>query len=221
MYNLIYIGKATYQKREDFIKEAKESGVNRCMAKMFIKNLNWGDKIFVADYDRPIATVYGYFTVDSINFSTEDRLEGFHDELNKLLSVEKEIKPEEPIRVYRRCGSYLLKQQTIIKNSISDLMDKATNLELEMEIRVKAFISGEYHDCPEVELSPLQFSQGLLKVDESKLSRPAEHTKKDKIIGRLGDYQRKQYYRKAELKKGTIHKEETKEETKENRKDKK
>lgn len=206
-YFLHYVGRGLYS-IEDFVIESEKYGVNRALPTSIIKNMKFGDKILLAQYVSEKrdpdtnellkpgkAIVFGYYVIGGLNFDSVC-LPEFQNRLEKQLDIVKSISESgKPIR--RKCGSYSIGVTHIVRNELDDIMEKVENLEKEMKIKVKTFVSGHFYQMALKVITPIRFSRTGLYI---KINKKLESDEiKNHCIGFIGNYKQRKYFLKREI----------------------
>lgn len=199
-------GKSTYPSGK-FIKEAKTFGVSRGMPYRIARTLNFGDIIHLASWDysktvpdlerrgiKRIGTgkIFGYFIITGLN-TDNDVVSKIKDKLDVVSEYDMN-----GAKVIRGCGSYDLGVCCVVTNTLQECCD----LIHEEDPKTKIFLSGRFVEInPSIIIEDIKFSRTLLKVEMSKNIPPISNITNDgeeNTISGISDYERKQYYSKAE-----------------------
>lgn len=99
---LHFIGKEYYKTIKDFAKEAEQYGVSRRISKTTVRNMRYGDAVYLFQGTRKNSTLFGYFVIDTI-FGSFER--GIYQDPN----FTRHLVSAEPARteVVRGCGSFV------------------------------------------------------------------------------------------------------------------
>lgn len=165
-----FVGKGYYG-IEGFMKEAKELGVSRRVPLKLLKNLKWGDRIYLAQGDLPKknrntevqnTTVFGYFDVTTIAVP-----ESAFASLDATLELAAGMADKGRV-VYRGCGKYQLGMSFLTPNSIKDIYEI---LETEKEMSdVFSLLQGDFHELIfHLRLRDIHWQQGLRRIDDEEL----------------------------------------------------
>lgn len=116
-----------YYTVQSFIKEAKEIGVSRALPANVLKSFNWGDRIFLAIHIKeqsedgkttiPTAVVFGYFTIEWVNFKGTPRL-------HAAVATDPRLKAKTtplptPVHENRGCGDYAITAVTTVGKDVT------------------------------------------------------------------------------------------------------
>ena len=104
--------------------------------------------------------IFGYFTVDGIQFFGSEELKKRVRE-DERLKVRSESSSGEV--VIRGCGSYVISSVTYVDNSISELAQIIDDARKELGENVKIFVTGRFYEIEPFEI-PAPFSRGIIKV---------------------------------------------------------
>ena len=190
-YYLHYVasGKTGIYGKDVFIEEAKRIGVNRSLPYFLIKKLKWGDKILLANFearhigeeikvndelyiDRKfqdgVANIFGYFIVSGLNLSASHELK---ERLYKKLDIVSSNGMPKAIK--RSCGSYVVSASHIVKNELSDIIEKAQILSKEMNEKIKYFVGGSFYEL-QGKVGGINFSRSLIEVEFSEVNNIEE-----------------------------------------------
>lgn len=206
MIKINFVGKSTYS-HSKFSIEAKKYGVSRGMPYRIARTLNFGDKIYLAtwnysdtvpDLERRglkrigTATIFGYFIINGLN-TDNDVVSRIQDKLDVVSQYDME-----GVKIIRGCGSYDLGICCIVTNTLQECCD----LIHEEEPKTKIFLAGKFVAInPKVIIENIKFSRTLLKYEtperNNSLTNTPDNSDENTISG-ISDYERKQYYSKAE-----------------------
>ena len=200
-----YIGKGLYD-INSFKKEAKKYGVARALPSTIIKTLKWGDKIYLATYEksRGVAIIFGYFIIQGINYNGSERLKQAVRSDERLKVVHEQYSGRE---VKRRCGSYQIGSVTYVDNELKELVEIIEdNAVIETEKAVikeqfKIFVTGRFYETPLIQVEA-PFSRSIVKIPVSKLGsnvlfKVEGETVKTRSLASINDYkQRKRLTKK-------------------------
>ncbi len=136
------------------------------------------------------AEIFGYFIITGLNLNASD-------EFKKALAGRLEIveTKNNNTRIQRQCGSYILGNSYVVKDSISDIIKKAEQLKIERkEETAKFFISGLFRNLSLV-IEPINFTRTLIPVElETELA--LEDLNFLKEVGLIYDYNKRAYIKK-------------------------
>ena len=209
--------------RERFIREAKRIGVNRTVNSHLLGQMEWGEKVLVADWQgiRRIVQHIEVANAESLNgkpltkkkvtapegsllpfgFYTVDTVipQGFTDEAHKEFIGSLDIAGEvggAPTRVVRGCGLYTLAGGFIVRDSIAIIVAKAEAVAKKHNLKLKWFVGGRYYDLGETKpISGMKWQMGYRQIE---LETPPVEGESLKQIQFMQDYERKTYVPKAE-----------------------
>lgn len=172
-YPLHFVGKSMYN-INIFEREAKLQGVQRAISFNFLKKLEFGKPILLARYISPqkdidkkivepsSAEVFGYMTLNSISHNLPKK---YQNKLAGLLDIVK-VNDGKGEKIQRACGSYVLGETVIIKNSLEELIQKIklalTTFEHNEDLIVQNSLDGHPHClCDKCSCDPHDLQQCL------------------------------------------------------------
>jgi hypothetical protein len=175
-YHLHFIGARLYDKQA-FEKESHRLGVNRAFPPQVIKNMQWGDRILLAQYEAVNtvsqitnlvcdrwgrANVFGYYVFDGMNLDAPDDI---RQEVIKRLAVVETIDRSETVD--RACGSYSIGASHCVTDTVKEIMVKLEEAckEKNFEGKIKVFVSGRYYPITPTVIEPVHFSRAGLTVE--------------------------------------------------------
>lgn len=167
---LHYIGKRYYSRRK-FLAEAHKYGVARAIPPSHLRRLNWGDVVFMAEYERRqnedgstvgVARIFGYFYADKIKAFCSEEVERMA--LSKLRIVER-YRYEKPISIVRGCGAYVIVGGIEVDNTLREVVEAYEAAAKELGQSVKFLLSGDAH-CfyNDVLIEGVKFARGLQRI---------------------------------------------------------
>ena len=156
---LHYVGKGLYD-IERFKKEAHRYGVSRALPLSIVKKLKDHERIYLAQWNKGKALIFGYFTVDGLQYFGSEELKKKIRE-DERLKVRSESYSGEV--VIRGCGCYTISSVTYVDNSISELAQIIDDARKELGENVKVFVTGRFYEIEPFEI-PAPFSRGIVKV---------------------------------------------------------
>lgn len=153
---LHFIGRQ-YYKPQEFISEAKRLGITRRVSLQTLKQMSFGDKVYLATY-KTHTEIFGYFIIKKIS--------GLSPEAS--LSIQAKFKttcvsPGGGI-VNRGCGSYVEGPTYVVDASIQEICSVLENIENPGLLMV----GGEFRPHERVRLKDVPFMQGFRKFNEEK-----------------------------------------------------
>ncbi len=195
---LHYIGKGLYT-RKTFETEARKYGVSRAIPIKIAKSMKWGEKIFLAffeglkeDCTEQEALVFGYFTIDKVNYQLPDELrDKFLSQLDVVHHEDYTKGGSEGLGVSRKCGSYSIASSTTVTNSLQECLEKYEQICLKHGINPKIFLQGDY--CP---IEPIRvfapFTRSVARL-ELPINGVGESKEPEKAAQQIKDYKKNHY----------------------------
>jgi len=160
---LHYIGRRFYSRRK-FVEEARRYGVARAIPPSQLKTLNWGDVIYLAEFERDEergkAIIFGYMSADGLLVQCSDEV---RREVHKQFRVE--TVSVSPQRVSRGCGTYVISGAAYVKDaSLPELVSAYERAAKERGEKVKFLLKGALTVLGRDIIVPAKFARGILKV---------------------------------------------------------
>jgi len=184
---LHYVGKGLYN-IERFKREAHRYGVSRALPLSIVKKLEDHERIYLAQWNKGKALIFGYFTVDGLQYFGSEELKKKIRE-DERLRVKSESYSGEV--VIRGCGCYTISSVVHVDNSISELGQIIDDARKELGENVKVFVTGRFYEIEPFEI-PAPFSRGIVKVPAElileKELKPVKERKLTKKLAKLEGY---------------------------------
>ena len=162
---LHYIGRRYYT-IASFTAEAKKFGVSRALPTSVLKKFEWGDKIYLAFYEKdkkgPYALIFGYFVIAGINVA--------NDALKTEVNNDKRIKVKDSmdfgsgIVVTRGCGEYIVSSTTVVDNKLSELIEVIEDAGKRLGVKPKVMARGPFSKLTLAKLRGAKFTRSITYV---------------------------------------------------------
>ena len=161
---LHFIGKRFYTRRK-FVEEARRYEVARAIPPSQLKTLNWGDVIYLAEFERDEeqgkAIIFGYMSADGLLVQCSDAV---RREVHKQFEVvEASVSPQ---RVSRGCGTYVISGAAYVKDaSLAELVKAYEKAAKERGEKIKFLLKGPLTLLGrDIVVEGVRFARGILKV---------------------------------------------------------
>lgn len=177
-----FIGKSYYSVNK-FIKEAVQMGISRAVSLQTFKNMEFGDRVFLAQGDSKGSKIFGFFIIESVLGIGKE----LQDQMEKEGIIEKDNNST-PVIVQRGCGSYMVSGTSIIRD-YDKFMDIVKNADKEQLDRL--MIGGEFHylqDCgidEEFVITNIPFQMGYRLFDFDMFKAEYEAVQGRKVKGQF------------------------------------
>jgi len=161
---LHFVG-SRYYTRSSFIKEARRFGVARAIAPSHLKSLNWGDIVYLAEYEPGVesgkAIVFGYIRVDGVSIEASERVKR---EAEKEINVERVEKVgKQAIR--RACGGYFITSIAYVRDPLPKIAETYERIAKKYGEKVKFLLNGTLTTFEhELIIENVKFARGIQKV---------------------------------------------------------
>lgn len=163
MIHYINNGKGGIYGKDVFVKEAKAIGVNRAFPHFIAKKIKFGDRIYVAIYEKDpskpnkekwvagTANIFGYFVVDSINIVGD---------LSKVYLNLGLVPQKGGTQVVRSCGTYTVAYTCPVNQPIDKIIEECQRENIEY----KLMLGGKFYDYSKT-ITPINFSRSIVTAD--------------------------------------------------------
>ena len=158
-----------YYTVQSFIEEAEKLGVSRALPPKILKQFKWGSKIYLAIHSKremedgqkaPIATVFGFFTIDGINLKASQRL---HDAVlnDPRVQVVEHQTFDQPMQESRGCGEYAVASATAVRVELATLIQVIEEHARRFGEKFKIMATGRFYEILPVKLMGVKFTQNI------------------------------------------------------------
>lgn len=216
-----YIGSKMYGIKR-FINESKRMGVQRVIPFRMLKNIQWGQPILCAEYQpveenilvaqmddlklnavvkKPVASLFGYFNVNSISYSKlPDNIRAKIFEKLDVISFKDLEVDNNMIDEERSCGQYSIGGVATVTNTFEEIIDAIKQVCEDEKINpndYKYFLKGDFtqFNKPKI-LYGRKFSRGYSKVQIEDFD--IKEIEAEKTMFFLADYEKRKYLRKGD-----------------------
>jgi len=198
-----------YYTVQSFIEEAEKWGVSRAIPPRILKQFRWGDKIYLAIHTKredengnriPVATVFGFFTIDGINLKASPRL---HKAVmdDPRVHIVKYYDYSGSISVERGCGTYDISSAAEVLIDLRTLINIIEEHAKKFGEKFKIMATGRFYEILPVKLIGAPFTQNVAWVVPPEEAKeflnsvlPRKPKKKTKTVKHVRNYKlRKQY----------------------------
>ncbi len=170
---LHFIGKQYYSTSQ-FIEEAKKYGVSRRISFQNLKNMRFGDKIYLFQWNGKSSELFGYFVFERIlginhNILEEAREKGI---IRRVADLGDEV-------IKRGCGNYILRASYTTENpeAMLDLLEEKYKAKEDLG---KLMIGGAFYEINPHIKSSIPFQMGFRSFDITSFMEEYERIKNNK-----------------------------------------
>lgn len=160
-----------YKDPDKFIRESRETGVNRRIAVHLLKGFEFGDVVMTLQWNGGKPKAFGQFTVERLSFQ-EPVMVALAVRL--LADGEGDMRDGGGAVVERECGSYIDAGGVVLRResklTLQDLLARAKAIAVELGIpKLETFIGGRFQAYKKaVKVPKPPFQMGYWEVDEAK-----------------------------------------------------
>ncbi|MEW6482874.1 MAG: hypothetical protein AB1397_07790 [bacterium] len=155
---LHFIGKKYYTINA-FVKEAEKIGISRRIDIKRLKNMNWGDTIYLFQGDSKGSVLFGFFKLNNIYGIPSEAVRNLVEKGKISLSSSSDIGK----KIERGCGEYIITASYVCNSSltIKEILEEIEKLGLK---KLNLLIGGSFFPHERIK-SKIPFQQGFRKFD--------------------------------------------------------
>lgn len=193
---LHFVGKRYYS-RKSFVEEAQRLGVARAISPSHLKSVNWGDIIYLAEYEPEVesgrAIVFGYMRVDGVSIEASERVK---KEATKEINIERTENVGERA-IQRFCGGYFITAIAYVTDPLPRIAEVYERVAKKYGEKVKFLLNGSLTTFDqELVIDDVKFARGIVRVKvkvadllEKEIEQAMKETGKQVIF--IRDYQKR------------------------------